>query len=390
MANLRKIFLNALLMAASILAFLLVLELFLRLFYPQNLNPLLLPTKDRDTFAQYDAELGWSLKPDAEAPLFSHEYNVLVKQNSQGMRDKEYSKKRLPGKVRIAITGDSFVWGFGVENKDIFTEIIENKLGEKFEVLNFGVSGYGADQELLQFKSKILDFKPDALIVAFYHNDIENIANSVEYGYEKPKFVLENGRLKLTNIPVPQVRRQETKYLIRDYINFFLSHYSHSYSFLKSGIAVLYDRATAVFQKPNEYFDTEILKKDYGEKYSNGWVLFDNLLREFKETGKNNNVSIILVNMPAKAQIDKRLFEKKLGIYGKSGDDYDLFKPSRLLKQYADKNGIMFIDLLPTFLSEDEPEKYYFKFNDHLNAQGNAFVAEGIYREMNPVLQEIN
>jgi len=229
---LKKSAINIILLFVSILVFLMIFELFLRLFMPQPLNPLLFPTTERETFGQYDPELGWSLKPDIESPFFSSEYNVLVKQNQYGMRDKVYKKENDPKKIRIAVAGDSFAWGFGVENNQTFAKVLEEKLGKNFEVLNFGVSGYGTDQEFLQFKSRILEFKPDILIITFFPNDIENIMNSVQYGYNKPLFILDNGKLKLTNMPVPITKEEKAQYGLKDYINFFLSHYSNSYIFL--------------------------------------------------------------------------------------------------------------------------------------------------------------
>lgn len=379
---LKKSAINIILLFVSILVFLMIFELFLRLFMPQPLNPLLFPTTERETFGQYDPELGWSLKPDIESPFFSSEYNVLVKQNQYGMRDKVYKKENDPKKIRIAVAGDSFAWGFGVENNQTFAKVLEEKLGKNFEVLNFGVSGYGTDQEFLQFKSRILEFKPDILIITFFPNDIENIMNSVQYGYNKPLFILDNGKLKLTNMPVPITKEEKAQYGLKDYINFFLSHYSNSYIFLKSGIKSLYNRIVIIFDKYPEYLDTKILKKNYDKQYIDGWTLFDHLIGEFKNIGSRNNITIVLMNIPTKTQIDEDLLGQRLRVYGTKREDYDIWKPSRLLNQYADENNVTFIDILPYLLSEDSPKGYYFKYDEHLNVKGHEFIAEWLDKEL--------
>lgn len=383
--RLKKLVINAGMLSASIFIFLIFFEVFLRLFLPQPLSPLLFPTEDVRTFGQFDSLLGWSLKPKAEAPHFSSEYNVKVKQNSYGMRDKEYLIKKSQNKYRIAVTGDSFVWGYGVDNDKMFTEVLEEKLGGNFEVLNFAVSGYGTDQELLQFSSKILEFEPDMLVISFYNNDIENIMNSRQYGYNKPLFVLEKGSLKLTNVPVP-LEEKENMYGAADYANFFLSHYSQVYILFKQSISAVYHSIAVkwriFFNIDQEYFGTRILKKDYDGQYIDGWALFDRLLREFNEIGEKNNVRIVLVYIPDKMQIDRKLFETRLKMFGRNNKDYDALKPSDLLKKSAGRHNIDFIDLLPYFSAHENAGEYYFRFDDHLNAKGNALVAESMYKEL--------
>lgn len=384
--RLKSLSINVGLLAASIFVFFIFFELFLRLFLPQPLSPLLFPTEDIETFGQFDPLLGWSLKPAVEAPHFSGEYNVIVKQNSHGMRDKEYKKKKSRDKYRIAVTGDSFVWGYGVNNDEIFTEVLEKKLGSGFEILNFGVSGYGTDQELLQFKSKILEFEPDMLIVSFYNNDIENIISSRQYGYSKPLFILENGSLRLSNVPVSREEIESRRHSLLDYTNFFLSHYSHAFVFLKQKMISFYYSAEvkwrAIFNLEQEYFGIRILKKDQDKQYKEGWELFDSILKEFGSVGKKNDIKIILMHMPDKVQVDKELFETRLRVFGKKSEDYDLLKPSVLLKQSAGRHNMTFIDILPYFLAQENAKRYYFRFDDHLNVEGNRAVAEALYKEI--------
>lgn len=102
---------------------------------------------------------------------------VPVSTNRCGMRGPETSIAKPAGTYRIALLGDSFAFGWGVEEPRIFARVMEQQLNDKFqgnpriEVLNFGVPGYSTFQEVALFEERVLDFDPDAALVYFIDND---------------------------------------------------------------------------------------------------------------------------------------------------------------------------------------------------------------------------
>ena len=100
-----------------------------------------------------------------------------VRTNSFGMRGPEISIEKPPGTYRIAIIGDSFTFGWGVEVEKSFVQVTERSLNaslsgkQKIEVLNFGVPGYSTFQEAALLESLGAQFKPDAVVVYFIEND---------------------------------------------------------------------------------------------------------------------------------------------------------------------------------------------------------------------------
>jgi lysophospholipase L1-like esterase len=113
---------------------------------------------------------------------------VTISINSQGRRDTEVSLKKPAGTYRIAILGDSVAFGARVEAKDDFATQLEWNLNARssslhYEVLNFGVPGYGTWQELSMLKEKALAYDPDLVILAFVMNDLYDNNQAGKLGY---------------------------------------------------------------------------------------------------------------------------------------------------------------------------------------------------------------
>lgn len=125
---------------------------------------------------------------------------VPLQTNSFGMRGPEIEEKKPANTFRLALLGDSFAFGWGVEESKSFARLIEGRLGHlladgrAIEVLNFAVPGYSTFQEVAQFLESGLRFEPDAVLVYFVTNDfglpffvrdLENtegdLANAVDY-----------------------------------------------------------------------------------------------------------------------------------------------------------------------------------------------------------------
>ena len=94
-----------------------------------------------------------------------------VSLNSLGFRDREIGPKD-PGRYRIAIVGDSFTFGNGVEEPDRFSNLIQGVLGPQYEVLNFGHPGNNLPDHLIEL-DLVLKLSPDFVLLQLYENDFE-------------------------------------------------------------------------------------------------------------------------------------------------------------------------------------------------------------------------
>ncbi len=126
-----------------------------------------------------DTVLGWEPVPGMTA---GH-----IRINAGGFRGPEYAMERPSGRRRVALLGDSEVFGMRLAEHQTLSGAIESQLneqggGESFEVLNFGVPAYNTVQELALLESKVLQYEPDAVVVCYCFNDPEISTRGVLVG----------------------------------------------------------------------------------------------------------------------------------------------------------------------------------------------------------------
>jgi len=201
--NSRGILINLSLIILSTLFALFLSEIALRLM---GFNPLYV-SPERDRFWKYDSLLGWAHQPQQEGIFETPQFRTVVRINEEGLRDREHSYKRQNDIERVLVLGDSFAWGYGVEESERFSQQLEEALD--VEVINAGVSGYSTDQELLWYENEGIKYETDLVILVIAGNDVgDNDRQLVSTIYYKPKYVIEKGQLVLTGYPVPKTSPQ--------------------------------------------------------------------------------------------------------------------------------------------------------------------------------------
>ena len=128
-----------------------------------------------------DAQRGYALRPGLRG-WYRKEGEAFVQINSDGLRDREHSKRKPANTIRIAVLGDSYTEAFQVNFENSFCALLERKLhecpalsGHEVEVINFGVSGYGTAQELITLRNQVWQYSPDIVLLAFTtNNDISD------------------------------------------------------------------------------------------------------------------------------------------------------------------------------------------------------------------------
>jgi hypothetical protein len=147
----------------------------------------------------FSPTLGWELRPNVRTDR--------VTSNSQGLRgSREYAPEPAAGTRRVLCVGDSFTFGAGLRDDETMPARLEAALNgsgpARWEVLNFGVEGYGTDQQWIYFSERGLRYRPAVVVLSFFELNLERNIMSFR-DYAKPYFTLVDGRLALHNVPVP-------------------------------------------------------------------------------------------------------------------------------------------------------------------------------------------
>ncbi len=164
-----------------------------------------------DQVFQYDPVLGHRYIPGLRTRVPHWNGGYLVRVNEAGFRcDHEVAPERPAGSARALLFGDSFTAGDGVSNRDRYGDALE-RLVPGLQVLNFGLSGSGTDQQYLAFREVAPGLEHDLVVVGVF---VENIRRNVsryrrymtpagEQVYRaKPFFELgPDGALALRNVP---------------------------------------------------------------------------------------------------------------------------------------------------------------------------------------------
>ncbi len=156
-----------------------------------------------DKVLVHDAALGWT-----NARNF-HDNHDSQSTNSKGLRGaREFDDLPAPGALRVALFGESFIYGEEVPDGEEFCAQL-GALDPKLEVLNYGVSGFGTDQALMRLRSEGLTSHAQVMCIGvMLENIVRNVSrftrlrNPYVKGVGiKPRFRLENGAL--VSVPIP-------------------------------------------------------------------------------------------------------------------------------------------------------------------------------------------
>ncbi len=176
-------------------------EAVLRVFFSQRLAVF---TDERSLLYSYEPTLGWFPVPDTRERVRASRV-FTVAHNHAGFRDRDHSPGEMAGLVFL---GDSFVWGYDVDVQERFTDKLQARHPE-WNIYNFGVSGYGTDQEYLLLQRDFDSCKPRVVFLVFCTetDDADNSTNVRYGGYYKPYCTLKGTQLELRGTPVPRGER---------------------------------------------------------------------------------------------------------------------------------------------------------------------------------------
>jgi len=143
---------------------------------------------------------------------------VSVTINSDGFRGQEIPVDKSPQSFRIVGIGDSLMFGWGVNDEEVYLSILSDVLNSNYpkyswEIINMAVEGYNTVMEVETLKEKGLQYKPDIVIIHYFWNDF-NLPNFIreqeDYFALNQSFMVEYFKKNLKTIRVIEAPRHSS------------------------------------------------------------------------------------------------------------------------------------------------------------------------------------
>lgn len=308
-------------------------------------------------FTKTDSKYGSLLVPNKKFLVFNEGFS-MGRINSYGYFGTSYPKIRKSQTFRVVLIGDSYVEGIQLFERNHFRNILEKSLNEtsstvKYEVLNFGRSGFDLLNMYAYYKTFVKDFKPDKKFIFLSSGDLVEKSNK-------------------GNLPLPVIIENQIQ--------------------IDSSFSI--NKNFTLIQEVNQF-----RRKS---------AIFDYLVRSYKVFKSNNYKSILFDKLaPRKALTDLESEHKKLKISSltkkiiielnregaifvvhteTSSNMYDYLMKE--FKLFAKSNSIKFIDL-SEFLKEIKEDRVSFNYwpvtnrKGHFNAIGHKAIAKILRNYLN-------
>lgn len=287
-------------------------------------------------------------KPYLDQKFETDEYSSLYRTNCQGFRiDEQTNAKDSIKKCDWLFIGDSFTQGAQVDYEFLFTSLIYKNFPDK-TIINAGISGAGLYEELNFYKEIGQKLHPKKVFLQIgVFNDFKDI--------------------------------KEHRASLQDYI----AEKSSLYRYLSYQLSPLDETPLGRWMEPfflnrQDNIDSNILYKPTSDKKEKDKERFATCISEFKRIVESNGAELILVLIPSKEQVSKRMFKETLKICKLKESDVDLQAANRLCAEVAQKEGLTLIDMYDDFRASSMP---FFLIDEHLNVLGHELIASRIVAE---------
>jgi hypothetical protein len=312
----------------------------------------------------------YRLKPNLDLTTRVGAREVRIRTNSHGMPWREVDVERRDDRRRIAILGDSFTFGCWADGwEQAFPAVFEANISRRiWEVMSFGVGGYGlADEELL-LHEEVIRFGVDYVVIAIFNgNDLRD----TWLGRDKERLV--GGTAELDDAVVRA--KVPVSELVADTANSRPCSLGSGRQFLERSAA--FQLAAPLVGLENQCLDFAVNRHftmySYWSQHPYPVAALDArdatlaTLERIDAFLLDRGARLALATIPTREQVHARQ---------DSGPGYDIALPQAWIRVFARERGIPFLDLLPALREHvlATNERVYVAGDTHLNNRGHELV----------------
>ena len=329
----------------------------------------------RNQLFQYDATLGWRFTPRAEEWVNGGDYARRVQVNSSGFHDSEPPREAETRQRLVAVLGDSFTSNIGVAVNEVFTSVMNAKLGPHTITKNFGVNGYGQVQELLLLDEVLERQRTDVvLLVVYWRNDLDDNGGQFDWirNYRRPKAERTREGLKVvTGFPEPSERTATTSRSLTNRVRSLALVQSIKRVMGRADVG----QVPRAVLPPEFRYGTSPLAGPEAEAVEVTKMLFDRLAARASES----HVPLGFVFAPSLWQVESERWTDLLEQFSLDPTAYSRSQPQGYLLEHCALRGLKCLDLQPVLQQHAAVgETLYYPNETHWTEDGNALVADAI------------
>ena len=353
---------NLLLVAFSLAIGLAVAEFAVRILEPQPLVDIDNHLYTRDTSLRYRLNPGYHGRLSNLADFDGIEVAI----NSQGMRNEELGRKQ-PAETRLLLLGDSFAFGWGVEQDETFAAQLEAGLRTDMptvRVLNGGVPGYGPVDIVAWLEAYGLDLEPDIVLVTLF------LGNDLIDATEKHR------QVDFAATPADGSEADR----LRDAIY----RRSHVVRLLKRTLPASLIRQIRGSEPWSVTYLRDLLESyalDETELAREGREASAVALARFAELAERHDFQPLIALLPGRLQVRDDRWQRGLDSLGADAEAYDPHRPADIFGDLAGDAGIPVTDLTPAFRAAVSAggEPIFFRYDPHWTPDGHLLAARELY-----------
>jgi hypothetical protein len=252
---------------------------------------------------------------------------------------------------------------------------LENEFLKSVEVINAGVVGYGTAQEWLWLREEAIKYRPDLVILSVFANDFED-NTKIKDGYEKPLCAVENGVIKVRNVPVPRKRYHDVAVCWQATFN----RYSYAYRLFDLAWKGLQARIAAKKSPQNPSAQTPgqrsfAARRSAFKRVSHvpGEDVTEALLLEIGRLCAKTGAGLLVVLIPERQEMRPDDIYERLAWPGG-------YQQARAICR---RHQVRCLELLPVLARyEERGQRVYFDVDIHWNEKGHRIVAEAICQKI--------
>lgn len=352
-------------------------------------------------YRRADLVTGSSLRPNARAVNAREGYGI-IRINSQGLRDHETTPIKPSSVFRVIMLGDSYLEAAQVDLDASVSKVLERMLRKEgqFEVLNFGVSGYGTTQEYLQLKEYGFKFSPDLVLLCLtLGNDVRNNSKTLNATPSLPYFNLNpEGELVLDDSFLSDPKFKSV--LARDRTLWWRGlewgcDHSRVLSLLvdivrgyraEDGAAETRRIRAGDIGALDPAFQGDWMIYDPSPKgeWTAAWQVTEKIILKIADLCRERRTDFGVVLVSNSVQVSERSRKEFL----EKHPDLDLAYPNHRMLRLCEEHGIACVDLVPPLLAfHRATARYVHGFGSnpgsgHWNEDGHRVAAESIFQFM--------